>query len=207
MRILLVAATKAEIEPVLEMEKPESLDVLITGAGMVATAFHMGQKLNQKAAYDLILNIGIAGTWDRDLALGTVVNVVEDSIYELGAEDGADWLSIEQLGFGESSFPSTYIDSDPLIANLPRCKGITVNRVHGREESIARINQLIPNAQIESMEGAAVFFAAHFTQTPVLQIRCLSNYVERRNRAAWDIPLAIKNLNDWVADFITSKIQ
>ena len=84
----MVAATKAEIEPVLEMEKPESLDVLITGAGMVATAFHMGQKLNQKAAYDLILNIGIAGTWDRDLALGTVVNVVEDSIYELGRKMG-----------------------------------------------------------------------------------------------------------------------
>lgn len=207
MRILLVAATAAEIEPILEMEKQGNVEILITGVGMVATAFQLGQKLSQPDNYDLILNVGIAGTWNRDLALGTVVHVVEDTLYELGAEDGEDWLSIEQLGLGDSSFLSNYPHSDPLISSLPLCKGITVNRVHGKEESINRISQWAPEAQIESMEGAAVFYAAQYTQTPVLQIRSISNYVERRNRAAWDIPLAIKNLNNWVADFITSKIQ
>src|SRR5690554_45853 len=207
MRILLVAATDAEIEPLLNRKLPEGLDVLVTGVGMVATAFRLGQRLDQNTSYDLILNVGIAGTWDRNLALGTVVNVVEDSIYELGAEDGTEWLSIEELGFGQRTYRSNYPISAPLIMKLPQYKAITVNRVHGKDESSAQINQLVPEARIESMEGAAVFFAAQHTQSPVLQIRSISNYVERRNRAAWDIPLAVKNLNDWVADFIASKIQ
>ncbi|MNN79007.1 hypothetical protein D3C81_1956130 [compost metagenome] len=45
------------------------------------------------------------------------------------------------------------------------------------------------------MEGAAVFLAATETQTQTIQIRGISNYVEKRNRATWNIPLAIQNSN------------
>ncbi|MNV96073.1 hypothetical protein D3C71_1910350 [compost metagenome] len=45
------------------------------------------------------------------------------------------------------------------------------------------------------MEGAAVFYAADKMTIPVIEIRGISNYVERRNRATWNIPLAIMNSN------------
>ena len=35
-----------------------------------------------------------------------------------------------------------------------------------------------------------------------LQLRSISNYVEERNKANWDIPLAIKNLNDKLSEVI-----
>jgi futalosine hydrolase len=46
------------------------------------------------------------------------------------------------------------------------------------------------------MEGAAFFYVCEQTKTSCLQIRAISNVVERRNRENWQIELAIKSLND-----------
>jgi futalosine hydrolase len=54
------------------------------------------------------------------------------------------------------------------------------------------------------MEGAAVFYVAQQEKIPALQIRAISNLVEKRNKDNWDIPLAIKNLNEWLILFSSS---
>ena len=61
--------------------------MLTTGVGMVATAAWCSQALAQ-TRYDLALNFGMCGSFDRALELGTVVHVRSDRIAELGAEDG-----------------------------------------------------------------------------------------------------------------------
>lgn len=207
MRILVVAATHNEIAPVMDQVSSPAVDFLITGVGMVATAYQLGRKLAGPNKYDLILNVGIAGAFDRNLLIGTPVHIVEDRFSELGAEDGEEWLSIDELGFGESTFYSNYPQGDPMIETMQPCKSVTVNRVHGDPNSIAQFKALHPDIQTESMEGAAVFYAAKQAQIPVLQVRTISNYVERRNRAAWDIPLAIGELNTWLGRYIASKIH
>jgi futalosine hydrolase len=73
--------------------------------------------------------------------------------------------------------------------------------VHGNEASIYKLGSRI-NAQIESMEGAAFFYACRQMEVPCMQIRAVSNYVEKRNRDAWQIGLAIKNLNTFAAEFL-----
>jgi futalosine hydrolase len=57
--------------------------------------------------------------------------------------------------------------------------------------------------QIESMEGAAFFYACRQLNVPCLQIRAVSNYVEKRNRDNWHIGLAIKNLNKFAMSWLT----
>jgi futalosine hydrolase len=52
------------------------------------------------------------------------------------------------------------------------------------------------------MEGAAFFYACRQFNIPCLQIRAVSNYVEKRNRDNWDIPLAIKNLNNFAIELV-----
>ncbi|MCY1528458.1 Futalosine hydrolase [compost metagenome] len=52
------------------------------------------------------------------------------------------------------------------------------------------------------MEGAAVFYAAEQLHIPSAQIRCISNYVEKRNREKWEIGLAIANLNEWLVKYL-----
>ena len=54
------------------------------------------------------------------------------------------------------------------------------------------------------MEGAAFFYACLMMQVPFLEIRSISNHVEPRNRAAWDIPLAIGQLNEVLIGMLKS---
>ncbi|MFC3200185.1 futalosine hydrolase [Parapedobacter deserti] len=202
MDILVIAATEMEILPFLRLpgQRRRGIDVLVTGVGMVATAFALGQRL-ATARYDLLLNVGIAGSFDRSITMGEVVNVYEDTFAELGAEDGEHFIDIETLALARGTFLGTASIDAPILERLRKCKGITVNSIHGNEATITDVvNRL--NPQTESMEGAAVFYAAQYSGIPVAQVRAISNYVERRNKAGWQIPLAVKNLNRWLIDFI-----
>jgi futalosine hydrolase len=224
MRILVVAATEAELAPLIStygfsiFESPEypdltifrsggrfpAVEILITGVGMVATAYALGRHPVGNS-YDLVVNLGIAGSFDRSIPLGEIVEVQEDTLAELGAEDGDAFQAIEQLGFGGSVFnPSkTLADLYNLFNNfnLRKVNAITVNTVHGNETSIAATMKRL-NPQIESMEGAAFFYACKQVSLPCIQIRAVSNYVEKRNRDNWEIGLAIKNLNNFAAEFL-----
>jgi len=219
MRVLIVAATQGEIEPLIlggsEQGTDNSqltTDLLITGVGMVATAFALGRHLavNQ---YDLAINLGIAGTFTRSINLGEVVEVTNDIIAELGAEDGNNFLTIEDLGFGESVFGASTTVSN-LFSHighadnsllLKQVTGITVNSVHGNEQTIDKIRDRL-NPTVESMEGAAFFYACKQAGLPCIQIRAVSNYVEKRDRAGWKIGLAIKNLNTF-ADALLKRLS
>lgn len=215
MRILLVSATAAEIGTVTAgLTSVESrgsvltrysghghvVDVLVTGVGMVATATWCSQALARER-YDLALNLGVCGAFDRALALGSVVHVVTDRFSELGAEDGDMFLSIHQLNLLGANEPP-FVDGrlvnripppSDTLAGLPAVDGITVNTVHGREQSIAAVTERYA-PQVESMEGAAFMYACLVYDQPFAQIRAVSNVVERRNRAAWKLPEAIGNL-------------
>ena len=78
MRILIVAATSAEIDPLVAglqfrsngdsrvtkyARGAHEVDVLTTGVGMVATAAWCSRVLSQMS-YDLALNIGVCGSFD-----------------------------------------------------------------------------------------------------------------------------------------------
>lgn len=206
MRILIVAATKHELEPFQKLMNEKNLsnvEVLITGVGVVATSFALTKTLIEQPV-DLIINIGIAGTFHDHLALGTLVRIHEDTLSELGAEDDCDFISLNELGFGEISFKENIkeLQLSNLAENLFLANGITVNKTHGSEESILEVRKLF-SPDTESMEGAAVFYVAEQLNIAAIQIRAISNLVEKRNKENWDIPLAIANLNQWLIQFIT----
>jgi len=49
-------------------------------------------------------------------------------------------------------------------------KGITVNCVHGSEDEILKIKKML-SPDIETMEGAAFFYACNQVKLPSVQIR------------------------------------
>jgi futalosine hydrolase len=216
--ILIVTATPFEVQPLLEkysiivtgdglyesfITESRSLSVLITGVGMVNTAFMMG-KYSHKL-YDAILNVGVCGAFDRHLKIGEVVHVTKDELSEMGAEDGDAFIKYQDLGLGGTNmYENKWLKPSKEIDALERVKGITVNKVHGNNASIEQAKFFL--AQVESMEGAA-FFAACKGLSNFTQIRAVSNYVERRDKSKWNMPLAIENLNNKVLNILSELVD
>ena len=213
MRILLVAATENEIAATRDHYAKASfvkhrIEFLVTGVGMAATSYSLTRKL-ALGKYDLVVNIGIAGSFRREISPGNVVNVVSDSFADLGAEDGNEFMTVFDLQLQHpDSFPfwngkikNDYAEKYSLLLNMKNVRAITVNKVHGNAESIHHtFTKFQPD--IETMEGAAVFYVCAMERVPFLQLRAISNHVERRNRSAWQIDLALINLHNSVRTFI-----
>ena len=242
MRILVVAATAMEVAPIvrrlgcanpatLQRECPaeapaarrprvtrheyagHGVDVLLTGIGMVATAAWCSRALAE-TRYDLALNLGVCGSFDRALEPGCVVHVVSDRLAELGAEDGDAFLSLDELELPGEPVDPAEPETDPwkgrslaraelvnvappsnaALTRLPVVRGITVNTAHGNERSIAAVVRRF-QPQVESMEGAAFMYACLIHDLPFAQVRAVSNIVERRNRQAWRVADAISALS------------
>lgn len=222
MKLLLVSATPFEVAPLRQWLKEnywqhhdshfqkDNLDVklLVTGVGMAQTAFALG-KMFATHRFDLAVNAGVAGAFDRSLHLGEVVNVISERFADLGVEEAdgrfTDVHEMGLIGADQPPFQNGQLlhPASSQFDFLPTRNGLTVNKVSGTQTSIDALHRKY-NAEVESMEGAAFFLACLSSKVNFLEIRSISNYVEPRNRDNWDLPKAIKNLNEVLIDLVKS---
>ena len=221
MKWLLVSATPLEIQPTLDFlqknwskidastfeKSGAELEVLITGIGMMATAFTLGRKLITLPKVHQAIHAGIGGAIDRQLSIGQVCQIIEDQIGDLGAEEkDGSFLDAFDLGLVPlNDFPyagKKLKNPKSSTLEIQSVNGLTLNKVSGTERTIHQIKQQFPDAQMETMESAAFFFACLTQKVPFLSLRSISNYVEPRNRKAWNIPLAVKNLNHQIIQLL-----
>jgi futalosine hydrolase len=196
MNILVVAATELEV-PLLASgpRGRHHIEVLFTGVGMVATAAQCARRMAQ-ISYDLAFNFGVCGSFDRSIELGAVVHITSDRLSELGIEDDDRFVTMQEIGLDtEDAIINTAPPANAVLRELPAVSGISVNTVHGSERTIAAVVERF-DPQVESMEGAAFAYACAISGVPYAQVRAVSNIVERRNRDAWRLDVAIRNLND-----------
>ena len=197
MRILLIAATETEIEPFITENK--GVEVLITGVGVPSTLYHLQKKLLQKDT-DLVIQAGIAGTFNESFGLGEVVLVKQDTFADLGMEEKEKFTTIFQAGFADKdAFPFNdgwLFNSNTILtrSTLLSVKAITINKI---SDSLIKRQQAISSfsPQIESMEGAALHYVALQEQIPFLQIRSISNLIGERDKSKWKLKESITNLN------------
>ncbi|MDO8951791.1 MAG: futalosine hydrolase [Draconibacterium sp.] len=222
MKILIVSATWLEVKMLAdELEfidesthllkkyrlNGTQIDILITGIGTTFTAFHLTNALRDKK-YNFVINVGIAGSLTGELNIGDVVSVVSDEFADLGIEKENEFLTLFETGFmDENEFPFEHGILKATESNgffeLKKVRGITTNISHGRTSSIADIKSKF-TAHVESMEGAVVLYVCNWFGVPCFQIRSISNYVESRDSAKWNIPLALEKLNDAVFGILKS---
>jgi futalosine hydrolase len=132
--------------------------------------------------------------------------VVSDEFADLGIEKENEFLTLFEIGFMDANeFPFEQgvlkaSDFNGLI-DFKKVRGITTNKSHGRAASIAEIKSKF-TSQVESMEGAVVFYVCNWIGVPCFQIRSISNFVEPRDSAQWNIPLALEKLNESVKDVL-----
>jgi len=217
MNILIVSATDAEIAPLTEHFKTAQLPsnisggIVVTGVGMLNTAYELTKHL-QTSKYDLVLQVGVAGSYVTNIGLGDLVFVTSDQYGDLGAEDHDDYLDIFEMGLINPNVPPYIVGKmlTPLLPvhnkiRMPQVSGLTVNTVSGSERTIKRRNEKY-HCDIESMEGAAFHYVCLKEKVCFAQVRAISNYVTPRDKAAWNMKAAIINLNKWLIDFIENQL-
>lgn len=166
---------------------------------MVNTAFFLGKQLTTH--FDFAMNVGICGAFNKKFSLGELVNIKSDMISEIGAEDGEKFIPFPDLKLdGKNIFR---LKNNLNLTRIKSAKGITVNTIHGNKKSIEKIISLL-NPDVESMEGASFAMACESQEVKGIQIRAVSNYVEKRDKSKWNIPLAINNLNQFLIDAFSS---
>jgi futalosine hydrolase len=215
--ILIVAATFLEVSSLIKkfqflqdstsmnyfIEKENIIcEILITGVGASFTIFELMKKIyTAPQKYNLIINIGIAGSFAPQVALSEVVQIIQDEFADLGIEDGKkSFQTIFEANFSnpnEYPFSNGKLIPENLhfenIISLPQKKAITVNLAHGNIENIEFFKNKF-YSDVESMEGAAVFYVCMKENIPVLQIRSISNYVEPRNKENWKLKESLESL-------------
>ncbi|NNF01347.1 MAG: futalosine hydrolase [Bacteroidia bacterium] len=205
MNILISAATDLELGKFANSDhRYSNINVtgIVCGVGMLESMFRLMEHLSSSEnSYDLVINIGIAGSFRKDINLTEVVNVVSECLSELGVEDVHDFKSAFEIGlidddqkpFKNGILKIENVPTLNIVSKLKQCSAITVNTVHGNEDSIKKISARF-DPDVESMEGASHFYLSIMKDIPCLQLRAISNYVEKRNKENWKIDAALNNL-------------
>src|ERR1700752_3937330 len=110
MHCLLVAATAAEITPFTDhlsiTEKLNhidfDIDILITGVGSNAATYSLTRYLQHKRP-DLVIQAGVAGSFDPTVPLGTVFAVKQDVLADQGVQEKDEFLDVFDLNLGSAN--------------------------------------------------------------------------------------------------------
>ncbi|WP_307835387.1 futalosine hydrolase [Streptomyces adelaidensis] len=177
-------------------------DLLAAGVGPALAAASTAAALTAAALdgrpYDLVVSTGIAGGFQPEAPLGSLVLADEITAADLGAETPDGFLPVTDLGFGTV----THHPPESLMRAVAAATGartgtvLTVSTVTGSAARAAALRTRHPRALAEAMEGFGVAEAAAAHRTPVLELRAVSNPVGPRDRAAWRIGDALDALTE-----------
>lgn len=208
MRVIISAATNWEWMPSFQKINPKyvspnkkfSVGFHESGIGMLASSVSLMKMFVQETP-TLIIQVGIAGCFDKKVPLGKVFAIKDDFVGDLGVVENKQWkdlfdLKLDQANdapYEKKSLPNPWL-SQYNATNIPTKKGVTVNTISTDKNKIALYSGRY-KAAIESMEGAALHYVGRDLHIPFLQLRAVSNYVGERNKTKWKTNEAIINLN------------
>ncbi|MGW0711348.1 futalosine hydrolase [Streptomyces sp. NPDC002643] len=181
---------------------PLSYDLLAAGVGPALAAASTATALTAAALagtpYALVISAGIAGGFQPEAPVGSLVLADRITAADLGAETPEGFLPVTELGFGTV----THHPPRALVRRVAPAIGarvgtvLTVSTVTGSAQRALALRTRHPHAVAEAMEGFGVAEAATAHTTPVLELRAISNPVGPRERAAWRIGDALAALTD-----------
>src|SRR5688572_27259272 len=105
MQILLCAATDFEVEPLkkwLLKHKTYSVEILITGIGLVSATYQLTKAVSKKRP-EMLIMAGIAGAFDPSIKMGEVRAIRHEMLGDMG---------VEELGRFNSLFAMHLMDLD-----------------------------------------------------------------------------------------------
>ncbi len=197
--LLAIAATEFEMGPFLRRGdwQKKGCDTLITGVGPLETSVRLTRYLCENPGkIDRVVNFGIAGAylgtdWECSLldvclakreVLGDFGVCLKNKVEPLAKEitgKAAFTMDAKLLGHAKKILKSNQIS---YLAGV----FVTVNGVSGTRKR-GDMLQREHNGLCENMEGGAVARVCTDFSLPLLEIRCISNFVEDRDLHRWKI--------------------
>ena len=215
MKVLVVASTEFEVKLFLKqsqhLQTTKNIDLLISGIGIAATVYHLTKELSQNN-YDLVIQAGIAGSFTKRIKRGAVVFVKQDAFTSPGIIEQNDYRTIADVGLSD---PNDFPFTDGVLSNnsrfdelkqLKSVNAVTVDIITDDKKKNKLFRKKY-NADIESMEGAALHYVCLQQKTQFLQLRSISNYVGERDKKKWKIKKAIRNLNNELSVLVEQYVK
>ena len=215
MRVIITAATNGEWMPSFQKINPAyagtnkrfSVGFHESGIGLLASSVSLMKMFVQETP-TLIIQVGIAGCFDKKVPLGKVFAVKDDFAGDIGVMENKIWKDLFDLKldkandapYEKKSLPNPWLSQYNLL-KLPTKKGVTVNTISTDKNKIDLYSGRY-KATLESMEGAALHYMGRDLNIPFIQIRAVSNYVGERNKAKWNMQEAIYNLNETLLQYL-----
>ena len=210
--ILVAAATAKEISPFIDLTRSgnfTNVDILVSGIGLTASTYHLCKQFSLKK-YDLVIQAGVAGSFDLDTGLGQVVAVNQDTIADQSVVELERLKTLFDLDLvPHDQYPykkGWLINPNKEVlkkTKLKIVKGISVNQISTSKQMIKFYRDVF-DPVTESMEGAALHYVCLMENTPFLQIRSISNYIGERNKKKWNMMDSIVNLNEALIKIINN---
>ena len=185
--------------------------VLITGPGTVNTVQSLTAAI-ENARPSLIIQTGCAGAFrESGLNIGDIGMATEEIDIQLGVETENGRLPLTELPFSIiKSRPVDIKNRYPLDIELVNqasdtlrkiFEGKRVRVIKGSFVTVSTITATETRAKdiykhyspcMEGMEGAGVAHLAIHYDIPFLEMRSASNFVGKRDRDSWNLPLAFE---------------
>jgi futalosine hydrolase len=198
---------------------------IISGMGKVNAA-HTATVLLEKFSPDVVVLFGVGGAYpSTGLNVGDIA-IAEKEVYgDEGVHTGRGFKGIEFIGIPllrkgrKKYFNEFWLDKrlakaavETLKRFAPHCTHscgfkagtfVTVSAVTATEKRAGELRRRF-GAICENMEGASVAHVCTIYGTPMIELRGISNIVEGRDKARWDLRLASDNCQRVVMEVIKS---
>lgn len=191
----------------------QTVRVLITGPGMINASQGITAAIESERP-DLIIQTGCAGVFRHTgLSIGDVAVASTERDIHLGieSEDPSDppkSLPFRIPGTGKngdikicralSEFCFRSISSSSRDFNVSMGPFITVSTITATDDRASLLERWF-SPVMESMEGAATALVAEIYGIPYAEVRAASNFVGKRDRSSWDLPLAFRNASSAIS--------
>lgn len=215
MKVVVTSATEKEIIQIKQtinsaftLNNPDFRVLFYeSGIGILSSCFSIAKLIFEEKP-DLIIQAGIAGTFNNEMPLSSIAAVKEEIAADTGVEENGKFNDLFDLKLQNKDllpFKNKRLINTELAKlnylRLNEVTGITVNEITTRPERIAEYKSKYHPA-IETMEGASLHYCCLQTSTSFIQIRAISNYIGERDKSKWELKNTLKNLSETILLYI-----
>jgi futalosine hydrolase len=190
----------------------------LSGIGKTNAA-HTATLLIRDYSPYLVIHCGVGGAYpSAGLAVGDIAVATGEVYGDEGVETtdgfhGTDFLGIPLLKKQGKTYFNEFpldkklaeraVNSSQAISTVKSGIFVTISTCSGKRKKARKLQKKY-NALCESMEGAAIAHICAMYGVPLIELRGISNIVEDRDTATWDIQRASENCQKAVMNILRS---